>query len=423
MALFLISFILLMVVKVPIAISMFGCSMIYLVANGLNPVIAVQRILAGTNSFVLLAVPGFMLAANIMNTGGITSRIFNFADKCVGHITGGLGHANILASVIFAGMSGSATADAAGLGAIELKAMREAGYPDDFSIAVTGASSLVGPIIPPSIPMVVYAVAANQSAGRLFVAGVVPGLIMAFGMSCYVYFSCRRMGYKPGRRATFPEFWKALREGFFSIMAPVFILGSILAGAVTPTEAAIVAVVYAIILGLCYRTIVVRDIWRFLKGTMDMITPVLLILSSASLFAWILAMEQVPQAAANLFLSLTADKYVFLVIINVLLLIVGCFMDTTAAIIILTPVFLPMLKTYGIDPVHFGVIMVVNIMIGFLTPPVGVGLYVLSVVSGVKFESIVKCVLPYIILMIVLVLLFSFFPAVVMFLPNIFFTA
>lgn len=418
MVLFLISFILLMVVGVPIAVSMLGSSLLYMILNNLDPVIAVQRTFAGINSFVLLAVPGFTLAASIMNTAGITTRIFNFADKCVGHLTGGLGHANILASVIFSGMSGSATADAAGLGAIELEAMRKAGYPDDFSLAVTGASAIIGPIIPPSIPMVVYAVAASESVGKLFVAGVVPGLIMALGMSAYVYFHCKRSGYKPGKRATRHELWVSIKEGFWSLMAPVFILGSIVLGIVTPTEAAIIAVVYAIILGFCYKTITFRGLWGFLKNTMRTIAPVLLILTSASLFAYILALEQIPQKLAVLFLSISGNKYVFLLIVNIFLLIVGCFMDSTAAIIILTPVFLTVLGAYGISPIHFGVIMVINIMIGFVTPPVGVGLYVLASISDTKFEKIVKCMIPYILVLIALVLIFSYVPGIVTFLPD-----
>lgn len=417
MLLFLISFIVLMVIGVPIGVSMFSSSILYIINNGINPVIAVQRIFAGTNSFVLLAVPGFVLAASIMNTGGITNRIFNFADKCVGHITGGLGHANILASVIFAGMSGSATADAAGLGAIELRAMKNAGYPDDFSIAVTGASAIIGPIIPPSIPMVVYAVASSTSVGKLFMAGVIPGILLALSMSIYVYFYSKKKGFATREKASKKELFKAIKEGFFSLMAPIIILGSIVIGICTPTEAAIIGVVYSLILGFCYKTVSVRNLWKFLVDTMRTVAPVLFILCGASLFAYVLAIEQVPQLLANKFMAISPNKYVFLLIVNALLLIVGCFMDSTAAIIILTPVFMPVIKAFGIDPIHFGIIMVVNIMIGFVTPPVGVGLYVLSVISKVRFEDIVKCMIPFIIVMIIMVLIFSFVPSIATFLP------
>ena len=414
-------FIILLILKVPIGFSLFGSSVIYFITHGLNPLIAVQSILAGPNSFTLLAVPGFILAAAIMNTGGITKRIFNFSEKSVGHITGGLGHANIMASVIFAGMSGAAIADIAGLGAIELKAMKDAGYDEDFSLAITGASSLIGPIIPPSIPAVLFAVAASESVGRLFVAGFVPGIIMALSLALFVYFECKRRNFKPHKRASVKELWIAFKEGFFSLLSPVFIIGAIIIGVVTPTEAAMVAVVYAIILGLFYKSISLKDLPIFFRQTLRTTISVMIIVSSASLFGWILASEQIPLKLAHMFITGFSNKYILLLIINVFLIIVGCFMETSSAILILTPVFLPLIKTMGIDPVHFGIIMVLNLMIGLLTPPVGLGLYTLSIISDVPFEKIARSIFPYIILMIILLFIFTYIPGIVMFLPNLLF--
>ncbi len=418
MAILLITFIALLVLGVPVAYCIFGSSVLYLVTHGIDPVIAAQRIMAGPNSFTLLAVPGFILAAAIMNTGGITERIFDFADKCVGHITGGLGHANIFASVLFAGMSGSAVADAGGLGAVELRAMRDAGYDDDFSLAVTGASSIIGPIIPPSIPAVIYAVSASVSVGKLFMAGFLPGIIMALCMSGLVYFQCRKKGYKSRPRATLRELWTSFRRGFFSLLLPAVLLIFITFGVTTPTEAAMAAVVYALILSACYKAVTPKKFIGFLRETLASTVPVMFINSSAMLFGWILASERVPQKVAELFLGLTDNKIILLLIINLLLLVVGCFMETTSSILILTPVLLPLIKELGVDPVHFGLVMILNLVIGLMTPPVGMVLYTLSAVSKVPFERITKAILPYVALCIVLVLIFTFVPQIALLIPN-----
>lgn len=412
------TFAILLILKTPVAFSLFTSSILFLLVNDISPIIAVQRIMAGPDSFTLLAIPGFILAGAIMNSGGITTRIFNFADKSVGHITGGLGHANVLASIIFAGMSGAAIADAAGLGAIELKAMKDAGYDDDFSLAVTGASSIVGPIIPPSIPAVVFGVASGVSIGRLFMGGVVPGLIMGFAISVLIWIQCKKKGYKPGKRATFKEYMHALKEGFFPLLTPVVIIGGILVGIFTPTEAAIMAVVYSIILAILYKTITLKALPGFLLETINTTVSVMLIVASASLFGWILASEQIPQILAESFLSVITNKYVGILVINLFLLIVGCFMETTAALIILTPVLMPVVTALGFSPVHFGIIMILNLMIGLLTPPVGMVLYVLSTVSGVPFERISKAITPYIVLLVGLLIIFSFSPIIIEFLPN-----
>jgi len=356
-----------------------------------------------------------------MNSGGITRRIFDFANKAVGHITGGLGHANILASVIFSGMSGTAIADAGGLGAIELKAMKEAGYDEDFSLAITGASSIIGPIIPPSVPAVVFGVIAGVSIGKLFIAGIIPGIIMAFAMGIFVYVESKRKNYPKTKKATSTELAIAVKESFFTLMTPVIILGGIIGGVFTPTEAAMIAVIYSLILSFAYKEIGIKDIPRLLLETINSTVSVMLIVSCASLFAWILASAQVPQMLASFFLDTLPNKYVALLVINLLLFVAGTFMETISAITILTPVLMPVVVNFGIDPVHFGIVMILNLMIGLLTPPVGMVLYVLAGVSKVPFERISRVIWPYIVVLSIVLLVITYVPDIVLFLPNLLF--
>lgn len=418
----LVSFFVLIIVRVPISFALLISSLLYLTGTGISPIVAVQRMAMGIgDSFPLMAVPFFILAGNIMNSGGITRRIFDFANKAVGHITGGLGHANILASVIFSGMSGTAIADAGGLGAIELKAMKDAGYDEDFSLAITGASSIIGPIIPPSVPAVVFGVIAGVSIGKLFVAGIIPGIIMAFAMGIFVYVESKRKNYPRSKRATFFELAMSVKESFFTLMTPVIILGGIIGGVFTPTEAAMIAVIYSLILSFAYKEIGIKDIPRLLLETVNSTVSVMLIVSCASLFAWILASAQVPQMLASFFLDTLPNKYVALLVINLLLFVAGTFMETISAITILTPVLMPVVVTFGIDPVHFGIVMILNLMIGLLTPPVGMVLYVLAGVSKVPFEQIAKVVTPYIVVLSIVLLVITYVPDIVLFLPNLLF--
>ena len=412
------SFAIFMIIKMPIGFCMFISSLFYMFANGMDPSLAVQRMAAGIDSFPLLAVPGFILAGNIMNNGGVTERIFGFARKLVGHFTGGLGHANILASVIFAGMSGSAVADAGGLGAIELKAMKDAGYPEDFSLAITGASSIVGPIIPPSIPAVIFGVTAGVSVGRLFAGGFLPGLLLAVALAGLVYAQSKKRGYPKDKRATMKELWDSFRSAFFPILTPAIIIGGILAGIFTPTEAAIIAVVYATVLSIVYRSVDLKELLGMLKATFETTLTVFFIISSANLFGYVLTIAQVPQMAASAFIATFTNKFLALLMINVFLIIVGCFMESTAAIMILVPIFLPAMEALGVDPVHFGIIMILNLMVGLCTPPVGMVLYVLSSVSSVPFEKIAKAVLPYVIVSFIVTFIVTYVPWLVTFVPN-----
>lgn len=411
-------FVILMLLKTPVSFSLFISSLVYIILYDFPVSIIIQRMMAGPDSFTLLAIPGFILAGSIMNTGGITQRIFHFCDVCVGHITGGLGHSNVFASIIFAGMSGTAVADAAGLGAIELKAMKDAGYDEDFSLAVTGASSIVGPIIPPSVPAVVFGVASGVSIGRLFAAGFIPGLFMGLSISVLIYFQCKKRGYVKRKRASAKEIWVAFRYAFFPLLTPIVIVGGILIGVFTPTEAAMIAVIYSMILALVYKAMKPKDMIQFFRETIQTTVSVMFIVSAAAIFGWILAAEQVPQTLANNFLAVVENKYIALIYINIFLLLVGCFMETIAAITILTPVLMPITMAMGIDPVHFGIIMILNLMIGLLTPPIGMVLYVLSTVSDVPFEKISKAITPYLILLIIVLYIFTFVPEIVLFLPR-----
>lgn len=418
MAVLMISFLALMVLGCPIAFCLICSTTLYFLTNNMALVMAVQRLTEGANTFTLLAVPGFILAGNLMNSGEVTDRIFDFCGKLVGHITGGLGHANILASVIFAGMSGAAIADAGGLGAIELKAMKDAGYDEDFSLAVTAASSLVGPIIPPSVPAVIYGTVASVSIGRLFMAGAVPGGIMALAMCVMVYFISKKRGYRKEKWCGFRALWRSFRRSFLSLLTVVIILGGILGGIFTPTEAAIVATFYAIFLGFFYRTLNLKKLMQAVKEASQTTCTVMLIVCGATIFCYILSYERFPQMVATFFLAYVSNKYVALLIINIFLVFVGMFMDSSPSIIILTPVFLPVVTSYGVDPVHFGIIMILNLMIGLLTPPVGMVLYVLSTVSKVPFERICKATVPFIIMFYILLQFITYIPQICLWLPN-----
>ena len=409
----------LLVLGVPVAIALAGSSALFILAGNVPPMVVAHRVINGVDSFPLLAVPFFILAGNLMNTAGITERIFNFALALVGWMRGGLGHVNVGASVIFAGMSGAAVADAGGLGSIEIKAMRDAGYDPGFSVGITAASSTVGPIIPPSLPMVIYGVVSGASIGQLFAAGFIPGLVMALSLMLMIFFFAGRYGFNRDQ----PFQWKLLaitfKRAFLSLLTPVIIVGGILSGAFTPTEAAVAACTYALFLGLfVYRTLSLKRFLRVSFDTIETTAVVLFVVAGAAIFAWVLTSNRVPEAAATLLLGLSDRPWVILLMINFVLLVVGCFMETVAAITILVPVLLPIAVEIGIDPVHFGVIMVLNLMLGLLTPPVGMVLYVLSRVSGVPFERCVVATAPFLIPLVACLLLMTFVPGIAMWLPT-----
>ena len=408
----------LMAIGVPVAAALALASLAFVAAQGMPPMIVLANMVNGINSFPLIAVPFFILAGNLMNSAGITARIFAFARAAVGWMHGGLGHVNVGASVIFAGMSGAAVADAGGLGNIEIKAMREAGYDTDFSVGITAASSTIGPIIPPSLPLVVYGVIADTSIGQLFAAGLIPGVIMALALMVMVGFYARLRRYPRDDRFNIRVFLVTFADALLPLFTPVIIVGGILTGMFTPTEAAIAAVAYSLFLGLAlYRTLDLKSILRVSMETIETTASIMMIVAASAIFAWILTANQVADLFAQQLLGLTEDPTMILLIIMGIVLFVGCFMETIAAITILTPVLLPVATQIGIDPVHFGVILILNLMIGLLTPPVGMVLYVLSKVAAVPFERCVIATAPFLVPLIAVLLLLSFVPSLSMWLP------
>ncbi|NWG25491.1 MAG: TRAP transporter large permease [Pseudorhodoplanes sp.] len=427
-AILLISLFVFIAIGLPIAIALAGSSLLYIVIGYLTgevavpSVVVIHRMVNGVDSFPLLAVPFFIFAGNLMNTSGITKRIYDFALAVVGWAKGGLGHVNVVGSVIFAGMSGTAVADAGGLGTIEIKAMRDHGYDVKFAVGLTAASSTIGPIIPPSLPMVIYGVVGGVSIGQLFVAGVVPGLLMAAILMGMVYIYAHRRGWKPDMPFSLCGLWVAFKLAWMPLMTPVIILGGMVFGVFTPTEAAVAACVWALFLGLVvYRTVSWRQLVRVSMDTIETTAVVLLVVAGASIFGWILATTRVTEAFAEALLDITRDPVAILILINVLLLIVGCFLETIAAITILTPVLLPVAVQVGVDLVQFGLIMVLNLMIGLLTPPVGMVLYVLTRVANISFEECVRACAPFIIPLLLVLGLITFVPFVTLWLPTLIF--
>ena len=461
----LITFLVLMIIGVPVALAMAGASLLYVMISGTVPdYVVIHRMVNGIDSFPLLAVPFFIMAGNLMNSAGITNRIYNFALALVGWLKGGLGHVNVIGSVIFAGMSGTAIADAAGLGTIEIKAMKDHGYPTEFAVGVTAASATLGPIIPPSLPFVIYAMFANVSVGQLFLAGIIPGVVMALLMMLTVAYYAHKNGWgrdvafkwsKIGKAllelavvAGFPvAIWGATEMGtapaptFFAamalllladrtfrfnavlpIMTPVLLIGGMTSGIFTATEGAIAACVWAMFLGLIwYRTLNWKMLIRVTMDTVETTATVLLIVAAASIFGWLLTVTKVTDAVAAMVLAYTHNPAMFLLLANLLMLFVGCFLEPTAAITILVPILLPICRQLGIDPVHFGLVMVLNLMIGLLHPPMGMVLFVLARVAKLSLERTTMAILPWLVPLLASLILITYVPEISMWLPRKFF--
>ncbi len=408
-------------VGLPIAVSMGLTAVIFFVALGETDVLCMvpARMYSSTTGFPLLAIPFFILVGNLMNTGGMTNRIFRFAQSMVGHIKGGLGHVNVVNSMIFAGMSGAAVADAAGIGMVELEAMTKAGFDRRFSAAVTAASSTIGPVIPPSIPFVIFGSITGTSVGRLFLGGFVPGFIMGIAMMITVYIISDRRGYPRERRATFRQFVASGLNAWSAMLCPVIIIGGIMLGIFTPTEASVVAVIYAIIVTLVvYKEISIRDLPRILWETLEHTIRVMFIISAAGIFGWLLIHQKVPDAVVKSLMSLSKNPWVILLIINIILLILGCFMEGISIMLLTIPVFMPLIIKIGIDPVHFGVLMTLNLMIGLLTPPVGMVLYAVSSVGKIPLWELASELKWYIVALMVSLGLITYIPGLVTWLPN-----
>lgn len=382
--------------------------------------IFVQRLYAGTTSFPLLAIPFFILSGNLMNTGGMTVRIFNVAHIIVGRIRGGLGHVNVLASMLFAGMSGSAVADAAGLGVVEIKAMREAGYTGRFAATLTAVSSTIGPIIPPSIPFVIYGSLANVSVGALFLAGIVPGVLMGVALMVIVAIVAKRQNLPRGEaRPPFRECLQIVWAAFPALLMPPMILGGIFAGIVTPTEAAVVAAAYAFLLGrFFYRELSLADLPEILWESGRQTAQVMFIIAAAAPFGWVLIQQQIPNALLAALFEISSEPWVILLVVNAVLLLLGMFIEGIAILIVAFPVLLPIMMKIGVDPVHFGVIIVLNIMIGLVTPPVGLCLYVVSSVSKVPITEIAADMWPYLLALIAVLGIITFVPEFSLWLPQ-----
>jgi tripartite ATP-independent transporter DctM subunit len=416
-------FLVLLCIGVPVAIALAGASLIYVMIEGVQPhLVVLHRMIGGTDSFPLLAIPFFIMAGSLMNSSGITARIFGFALALVGWLRGGLGHVNVVASVIFAGMSGTAVADAAGLGMIEIKAMRDQGYDLDFSVGITGGSSTIGPIIPPSLPMVIYGVMANASIGQLFAAGFIPGLVMALALMVMIAWIARRRGFHRDVEFSVSNLWSSFTKAFLPLLTPVILVGGMITGVFTPTEAAIAATAYAMFLGMAiYRTLSLRRLIKISLETIETTAIILLIVGGASIFGYLITTTKVTDHVADAVLAITTQPWMILLLVNIFLLIVGCFMETIAAITILVPVLLPLMERIGVDPVHFGVVMVLNLMIGLLTPPVGMVLYVLARVAKISFDRTTKACAPFLVPLLITLGIVTYWPGLVLLLPKIFY--
>ncbi|WP_114376377.1 TRAP transporter large permease [Elioraea thermophila] len=412
-----------LLIGLPVAVALGGASLLYVALTGDLPLlVVVHRMVNGIDSFPLLAVPFFIMAGNLMNSAGITDRIFNFALAAVGWARGGLGHVNVFASIIFAGMSGTAVADAGGLGTIEIKAMRDNGYPDKFSIGITAASTVIGPIIPPSLPLVIYGVMANASVGQLFAAGILPGLLIALVLFAWVAVVARLNHFPRDAAFRLGRLARAAWRGTLPLLTPVILIGGMKSGLFTPTEAAIAATVYALFLGLvAYRTLGWNRLVRVSMETIETTAVVLLIVAGASIFGWLITTTRVSEEIAEAVLAVTSDRVLVLLVVNALLLVVGCFLETIAAITILVPVLLPLVTKVGVDPVHFGIIMTLNLVIGLLTPPVGMVIYILARISGRSFEFVTRAIAPFLVPLFAALLIVTYWPGFVLYLPTVFY--
>ncbi len=415
-----ISFVSLMLLRVPVAMAVGGSVVVTLIyagyADGLY--IVPLQVLEGIDNASLLAVPFFILAGNLMNTVGMTDKIFNFAMALMGHFRAGLAQVNVLGSMIFAGVNGTAVGDIAGLGQIEVKAMRERGYPADFSAAMTVASSIVGPLIPPSVGLVVYAYLANQSVARMFLAGFVPGVLVGLSLMVFNRIYAKRLNVPVQPRATLEVLIRTTREGAVALVAPAIILGAILTGFTTATEAGVLACAYALAIGAWYRQLTLPHIWKALTDTMLMTTVVMIIIGFSTVMGWLLAIEQAPQAMAKAMLLVTQSRPIFLALLLVFFLIIGCFVEGVPAKLILVPILLPMTDSYGIDRVHFGIIIQMALLLGIATPPMGIGLYVISEVARVPFERVTLAIMPMLVPLLLVLVVLTYFPQLSLFLPN-----
>lgn len=421
-ALLFISFVVMLAVGVPVAFSLGISSLLYFIGADMPLQMFTQRFFAGLDSFTLLCIPGFVLAGNLMNFGGITERLIGFCNKIVGHITGGLAIANVGASMLFAGISGTALADTVSVGGVLIPSMKKEGYDADFSCAITAASSCVGPIIPPSLPMIMAATLTSLSVSKLFVAGIVPGILLGLGMIIVAVVISRKRHYpKAEKRATVKEILISGKESFWAILMTLIILSGIIFGIVTPTEASIIAVVYGIFVGFfIYKELNIKRLLQCMKQTAVSSAAIMALVGFANVFAYILTKEKIPQLIADTLLSLTTNKIIILLLVNILLIFVGMFMETIAAILILFPVLLNVVVAVGVDPIQFGVIAVLNLVLGLCTPPVGVCLFAATNIGEVKLTAVIKELVPFLISNFAVLAIVTYFPPITVGVVNLF---
>jgi tripartite ATP-independent transporter DctM subunit len=409
-------------VGLPLWVSLGLATLVFLWMGGLSVTILPQKMSGSVNSFPIIAAPLFILMGNILAAAKITDRIVTFATAVIGWVRGGYAHASILTSIIFAGMVGSAVADAAGSGAIEIRAMKQAGYKPETAASITAAAATIGPIIPPSLPMVIYGVSADVSIGRLFLGGVIPGLLMGLSLMIMVSLIARRenMARLPfeGFRAIGVSFLKC----FFAIMTPVVILGGMFSGLFTPTEAAAVACVYALLLGfVVYKTLHWRQLGPILVETAETTGIVMILVMAAGAFGWCISISRLPQTVAPIIVAAIDNPLLFLIIVNIALLIIGCFMEALAAMLILIPILVPAAMSFGIDPVQFGVMMVLNLIIGTITPPVGIVLFVVSRIAEIPFDRMAVAILPWLVPLVLVLAAIVVWPPLTTWLPSLMF--
>jgi len=394
----------------------------FVTLSGLSPSIVPQKMAQAMNAFPIVAAPLFILMGNLLSAAKITDRIVRFATAVMGSLRGGYAQASILASLIFAGMAGSAVADAAGTGAVEIRAMKRAGYRAETAAAINASAATIGAIVPPSLPIVIFGVTSDVSVGRLFLAGCIPGLLMAASLMTMVAVIGKRQGFPSQRFPGWGELWAAFRDGFFALMAPVILLGGMFSGLFTPTEAAAVAGLYALFLGLViYRTLHLADITRVLVETVETAGIVTVLVMAAGALGWCMSISRIPQTVAPWMVSAIHGKLLFLLVCNALLLVVGCFMETLAALLILIPILLPAAKGFGVEPVQFGIIMIFNLILGTIHPPVGVVLFVTSRIAEISYERMSRAVLPWLVPLLIVLAGITLWPPLTTWLPGVVF--
>lgn len=412
--------ILLMILNMPIGFTLGIATLVGVLAVADVPIMVIaQRLFFGLDSFTLIAVPLFILTGQLMSIGGVTKDLMKLSSVFVSHLRGGLAYVNIVSSMVFAGITGSAASDSSSIGGILIPTMIKRGYEKDITVAVTATSSTIGILIPPSIPMVLYGVSANQSISRLFLGGVVPGFMVGFGLMFVTYILAKKRNYPKEEMMPFKEGLQVCIRSIPALMTVVIIIGGIVTGVFTPTEASCVSVVYTFLLGMFYyKELKLKDMPNIILEVAKTMGMVALMIACASALGWLFTNQAIPKAIGQAILSVTSDKYIILLLVNLLLLFVGTWMDLTPSIIILTPILLPIMMQIGVDPVHFGVIMVVNLAIGMFTPPVGLCLFISCGIAQVGIAEVVKAFIPFLIVMLIILLLVTYIPGLVMFLPN-----